>query len=255
MGAKKTPGGHVAPGDSTDTPAGEVLPALLPRHELREMINNAKRYGRAVKRNALLLGVELRRLQDARAHETYGRISFAQWAATEFADLDLTADAAKKLSRAGRAMLTLAENGRVNLDDPRTFPGATGARALASVLSSHGEQTMLQVFDNTPPERIVGATVNQTIAALLPPAQPATEPEPPAREDEEGDEDENPEDLPKEVQDLRDRVERLRDYLDDIMLADDADPITITRQYEHFLEDAEALRPALDAVLPTETPR
>jgi hypothetical protein len=253
MSAEKSPRGHMAPGDSTDTPAGEVLPALLPRHELREMINNAKRYGRAVKRNALLLAVELRRLQDARAHETYGRASFAQWAATEFADLDLTADAAKKLSRAGRAMLALAEHGRIDLNDPRTFPGATGARALASVLSSHGEQTMLQVFDNTPSERIVGATVNQTIAAVLPPAQPTTEPRPPAAED--NDEEQEVYEVSKEVQELRDRVERLRDLLDDIALADDADPVATTRQYEHFLEDAEALRPALHAVLPAEAPQ
>jgi hypothetical protein len=242
---------HVAPKD-TDPTAHETLPALLPRRELRPMIKDARKYARNAKRNGLLLAIELRRLQDARAHLTYGRKSFADWAADEFADLDLTKDTIKKLTLAGRSLIVLIEHGRVDLQRPSTLPGVTGARALTSVLANHDEQAMLRVFDNTPPERIVGATVKQTIAAVLPPAQPTAEPEPPAREDDQDEENEKPEDLPKEVQELRDRVERLRDLLDDLTLADDADPITIKRQYEHFLEDAQALKPALDAVLPTE---
>jgi hypothetical protein len=77
-----------------------------------------------------------------------------------------------------------------------------------------------------------------------------TQPEPPPSQDDDHDDDAY--EVPKEVRELRDRVERLRDYLDDIALADDADPITIARQYQHFLEDAEALRLVLDAVLPGE---
>lgn len=217
------------------------------------MINKARRYGRAFKRNGQLLAIELRRLQDAGAHQTYGRASFGAWAATEFADLDLSAENAKKLSQAGRALLVLQRNGKIDLDDARTFPGPTGARALSSVLASHGEQAMMAVFQNCPPDQIVGQTVAAATRAVLP--------QPPATAggaghqssfDPDDEDNEEPEEIPKLVQDLRDYIERLRDYLDDLAIADDADPIVIVRQYEHFVNDAQALRPVLDAVLPVE---
>jgi hypothetical protein len=249
--AKATPRGQLSPGGATETPTQEVLPAALPRDKLHEMIVKARRHGRAFKRSGALLAVELRRLQDAGAHTTYGCKSFGVWAAQEFSDLGLSVHHAKKLSQAGRAILALADSGRVNLDDARTFPGISGARELSPVLASHGEKGLNDVFDYIPEGEVVASTVKQAIAAVLPPAPPTATP-PPAIPHEDDEDDEQPEELPSEVQELRDRVERLRDLLDDIVLADDADPITIARQYEHFLEDAEALRPALDAVLPTE---
>jgi hypothetical protein len=229
----------------------EVLPVPLSKHELRPMINKARRYGRAFKRSGQLLAVELRRLQEAGAHQTYGRESFGAWAATEFADLDLTADNANKLSQAGRVLLALERNGRVDLEDPRTFPGATGARGLASALANHGERAMLAVYDACPEGHVVASTVSAGVRALLP-APPATatpkfEPDPDENED-----DDEPEEISKEVRELRSRVDRLHDYLHDISCADDADPVTVTRAYEHFLEDAQGLRPVLNAVLPAE---
>jgi hypothetical protein len=226
----------------------ETLPAPLSKHELRPMINKARRYGRAFKRNGQLLAVELRRLQEAGAHQTYGRASFGAWAATEFADLDLSADNANKLSQAGRVILLLERDKRVDLEDARTFPGATGTRALASVLASHGERAMLAVHAACPHEHIVATTVNTAAGALLPPPPPASTSPPPPHDDDEDEED--PEEIPKEVQELRDRIERLRDYLDDLAIADDADPVAISRQYEHFVTDAQALGPVLNAVLP-----
>lgn len=215
------------------------------------MINKARRHGRALKRNGQLLAIELRRLQDAGAHQTYGRASFGAWAATEFADLDLSAENAKKLSQAGRALLVLQRHGKVDLDDPRTYPGPTGARALSSVLASHGEQAMMAVFDHCPPEHIVGDTVAAGTRAVLPPAQSTTQTQSvPGEEDDEGEDE--PEEIPEEVEKLRTHVERLHDYLHDISCADDADPIAVARAYEHFLQDAQALRPVLDAVLPAE---
>jgi hypothetical protein len=212
------------------------------------MINRTRRHGRAVKRNAQLLAISLRQLQDAGAHQTYGRTSFAQWAATEFADLDLSADAIKKLSLAGRALLVLEHHGKLDPTDSRTFPGTSGARALSTVLSSHGEQAMLEVFDSCPSEHVVATTVNTAAGALLPPPQATTAP-PTTPHDDQEDNDE-PEEIPEEVEKLRSHVERLHDYLHDISCADDADPIAVARAYEHFLADAQALRPVLSAVLP-----
>jgi hypothetical protein len=231
-------------------PAQEVLQAPLSKQELRPMINKARRHGRALKRNGQLLAIELRRLQDAGAHQTYGRASFGAWAATEFADLDLSAENAKKLSQAGRALLVLQQHGKIDLDDPRTFPGPTGARALSSVLASHGEQAMLQVHQACPPDHIIGETVAAASRSVLPPAKDAATAEPAPEDD---DEDDELEELPEEVEKLRSHVERLHDYLHDISCADDADPIAVTRAYDHFLADAEALRPVLHAVLPGDT--
>jgi hypothetical protein len=250
MVAKKNPRGQLSPGGPAETPAPEVLPAARPKHELREMIVIARRHGRAFKRSGALLAVELRRLQDAGAHTTYGCKSFGVWAAQEFSDLGLSVHHAKKLSQAGRAILALADSGRVNLDDARTFPGISGARELSPVLASHGEKGLNDVFDYIPEGEVVASTVKQAIAAVLPPAPSAAAPPSAIPHEDDDEDDEQPEELPREVQELRDRVERLRDLLDDIVLADDADPVTIDRQYEHFLEDAEALRPVLDAVLP-----
>jgi hypothetical protein len=234
------------PSAATEPSTVEVLPALLSEHELRPIINKARKFGQAFKRDGQLLAVELHRLQEAEAHLTYGSKSFGSWASTEFADLELTSDNANKLSQQGRVILTLQRNGRVDLEDPDTFPGTTGARALASILANHNEQAMLEVFDACPEGHVVATTVGAAAGALLPPL--ASTPPPPPQDDD-GD-DEEPEEIPKSVQDLRDHIERLRDYLDDLAIADDADPVAIARQYEHFVSDAQALRPVLDAVLP-----
>jgi hypothetical protein len=227
----------------------EVLPAPLSRRDLQPMIRQARRYGRAVKGNGLLLAVALRQLQTSGAHLTYGRASFGAWAATEFADLDLSPENAKKLSQVGRVMLVLERHERVDLADPRTFPGTTGTRVLSSVLSTHSEQAMLDVYDHCPPGHVVANTVSAAVSALLPQPAITTMPEP-ARAWEE--DEEEPEEVSKEVQELRSRVDRLHDYLHDISCADDADPIAVARAYEHFLADAQDLGPVLNAVLPTE---
>jgi hypothetical protein len=213
------------------------------------MIRDTRRYARAVKRNTMQLAASLRQLQDAGAHLTYGRKSFAQWAATEFADLDLTADAVKKLCKSGRALLVLAQHERIDLTDHRTLPGTTGARALSAVLSSHGEQAALAVFDSCPPDHVSATTVSAAAGALLPPKPAAAAPPTPLHEDE----DEEPEDEPpEEVQRLQASIERIRDLLDELYLAEEIDPVAVQRAYDHLLEDTQALGSVLDAVLPVE---
>lgn len=154
----------------------DVLPAPLTRAQLRPMISAARRHLRSVERGALLLAVDLRRLQDAGAHLTYGRESFGAWAEGEFENL--SADTAKKLSAQGRVMLELADEGRVDLGDPRTFPGTTGVRALAGVADRYGTDGMLAVYDACPADRVVAATVAQAAARTFPP--PRRELKPPA---------------------------------------------------------------------------
>jgi hypothetical protein len=148
-------------------------------------------------------------------------------------------------------IVALQRKGRVDFKDPDTLPGTTGTRALVSVLANHDEQAMIEVFDACPEGDVVATTVSAVADAMLPP--------PPAKAAGRAghqsalnveDDPEEPEEIPKPVQDLRDHVERLQDYLHDISCADDADPIAVTRAYEHFLADAQSLKPVLDAVLP-----
>jgi hypothetical protein len=239
------------PSAATKPSTVEVLPALLSKHELRPIIAKARKFGQAFKRDGQLLAVELHLLQEAEAHLTYGRKSFGAWAATEFADLDLTADNANKLSQQGRVILALQRNGRVDPKNPGTFPGTTGTRALAPVLANHGEQALLQVFDACPEGHVVATTVGAAAGALLPPPLAST-PRAGGQSSFDDEDDEEPEEIPEEVEKLRSHVERLHDYLHDISCADDADPIAVARAYEHFLTDAQALKPVLDAVLPGE---
>jgi hypothetical protein len=236
----------------TKPPTVEVLPVLRSKPELRPMINKARKYARDFEQAGKLLAVELHRLQEAEAHLTYGRKSFGEWSEAEFADIGLTKDAANKLSQQGRLILLLESKGRVDLANPRTLPGATGVRALTSVLAKHGEDAMLKVFDAVPADTVVANTVKAAAGALLPPA-PATAGRAGNQSPLHVDNDpEEPEAVPLKVQNLRDHVERLRSYLDELACADDADPVTIAREYQHFVEDARDLKPVLDAVLPVE---
>jgi len=245
--------GHMSPeAPAISKPRGsngvEVLPALLSKNDLRPMIRDTRRYARSFRRSGLLLATSLRRLADAGAHTTYGRKSFAEWAAHEFSDLDLTPDAIKKLSAQGRVMLVLERYNRIALSDPSTFPGTSGARILSAVLSAHSEDDMLRVWDHCPAGHVVAETARRAAQSLLP-SPPATRAQPLEPDDVDQDEDEV-EECPR-LRDLRMRIDRLHDYLYEISLADD--PIMVRRSYRDFLEDAEGLRAALAAVLPAKT--
>jgi hypothetical protein len=68
----------------------------------------------------------------------------------------------------GAAVLPLS----VSLDDQTALlPGATGLRALAAVLSQHGEDTMLGVYDKAaqlrPGRAVVDSTVNLAVRGRL----------------------------------------------------------------------------------------
>jgi hypothetical protein len=189
----------------------------------------AKRHYRAAGRNLARFAADLRRLQDGEAHLTRGFSSFGAYAEHTFDGL--TAANAKKISTHGAVLLTLEHHERISLTDQASqMPGATGLRALAAVLSQHGEDTMLTVYDKAaqlrPGRAVVDTTVNLAIRGLLTPApaldipaalpavhqQPPAEGNPPVDDVDEDDPDEDPE----AVHELHDRLIEIRRVLDDL---------------------------------------
>ena len=201
---------------------GDVLGPPLTKGEARPLENQAKRHFRAAGRNLARFAVDLRRLQDGQAHLTRGFSSFGVYAEHTFDGL--SAANAKKISVQGAVLLVLEAHDRVSLDDAPGIPGATGLRALASVLSRHGEATMLAVYDRAallrPGRAVVDATVNQAVAELVAvPRPPAgTPPTMTARGPRRrragrrrtADED------PEAVHELHDRLIEIRRVLDDL---------------------------------------
>jgi len=121
-------------------PSSEVAPKSV-----RKLMAVATEHWTAIKTNSLKFCVDLRRLQDANAHELHGQTNFGSWAASEWDDLE--PNLARKLSAQGRILLLLDEHGRINLEKESTYPGVSGIRALASIEARLGTDTMLRVFD------------------------------------------------------------------------------------------------------------
>jgi len=195
--------------------AGEVLGPPLTKGEARPLENQAKRHFRAAGRNLARFAVDLRRLQDGQAHLTRGFSSFGVYAEHIFDGL--SAANAKKISVQGAVLLVLERHDRVALDSP-DLPGATGLRALATVLSRHGERTMLAIYDRAamlrPGRAVVDATVNEAVAQLLAPRLPVSPDQTPGS-DEPLDDEERDEDS-EAVHELHDRLIEIRRALDDL---------------------------------------
>jgi hypothetical protein len=153
----------------------EVLGPRLTKGEARPLETQAKRHYRAAGRNLARFAADLRRLQDGEAHLTRGFSSFGAYAEHTFDGL--SAANAKKISIQGAVLLALEEHDRISLDEQTSqLPGATGLRALAVVLSQHGEDAMLAIYDKAsqlrPGRAVVDSTVNLAVHGLLasPPA-------------------------------------------------------------------------------------
>jgi hypothetical protein len=213
----------------------ELLGPRLTKGEARPLENQAKRHYRAAGRNLARFAADLRRLQDGEAHLTRGFASFGAYAEHTFDGL--SAANAKKISVQGAVLLVLEQHGRVSLDElTNQLPGATGLRALAAVLSQHGENTMLAIYDKAaalrPGRAVVDSTVNLAVHGLLtpPPASldaPSAdhEPTPPAPGDKpvdvddqepDDDQDDDPLEDPEAVHELHDRLIEIRRALDDL---------------------------------------
>jgi len=217
----------------------ELLGPRLTKGEARPLETQAKRHYRAAGRNLAKFAADLRRLQDGEAHLTRGFSSFGAYAEHTFDGLSATN--AKKISIQGAVLLVLEQHHRIALDDPTgLLPGATGLRALAAVMSQHGEDTMLAIYDTAaklrPGRAIVDSTVNLAVHGLIAPPPQPTEPddhdEPPAGgqlsdvgagagrnvdldvdEDLDVDQD-DPDEDPEAVHELHDRLIEIRHALD-----------------------------------------
>jgi hypothetical protein len=216
-----------------DSEPQELLGPRLTKGEARPLENQAKRHYRAAGRNLARFAADLRRLQDGEAHLTRGFSSFGAYAEHTFDGL--SAANAKKISTQGAVLLVLERRERISLDEQTALlPGATGLRALAAVLSQHGEDTMLRVYDTAaqlrPGRAVVDTTVNLAVRGMLTPpvrlqvpaALPAVHEQPPAAGDtpvdvvdEDLDED-DPDEDPEAVHELHDRLIEIRRALDDL---------------------------------------
>jgi hypothetical protein len=208
----------------------ELLGPRLTKGEARPLENQAKRHYRAAGRNLARFAADLRRLQDGEAHLTRGFSSFGAYAEHTFDGL--SAANAKKISIQGAVLLALEHHRRISLDEQTSqLPGATGLRALAAVLSQHGEDTMLAVYDKAaqlrPGRAVVDSTVNLVVRGMLiPPVQlqppdalPTGHEQPPAGVDQTVDEDlddDDPDEDPEAVHELHDRLIEIRRALDDL---------------------------------------
>jgi hypothetical protein len=210
----------------------ELLGPRLTKGEARPLENQAKRHYRAAGRNLARFAADLRRLQDGEAHLTRGFSSFGAYAEHTFDGL--SAANAKKISIQGAVLLALEEHGRISLDDQTgQLPGATGLRALSVVMSQHGEDTMLAIYDKAarlrPGRAVVDRTVNLAVHGFLAPAPaldthaadhkpspPATGTKPDEDDDQEPDEDDDPFEDPEAVHELHDRLIEIRRALDDL---------------------------------------
>jgi hypothetical protein len=211
----------------------EVLGPRLTKGEARPLETQAKRHYRAAGRNLARFAADLRRLQDGEAHLTRGFSSFGAYAEHTFDGL--SAANAKKISIQGAVLLALEQHGRISLDEQTSqLPGATGLRALAVVLSQHGEDAMLAIYDKAaqlrPGRAVVDSTVNLAVHGLLtpPPAldtptapdadheRPSAGDTPVDGDDQEPDEDDDPLEDPEAVHELHDRLIEIRRALDDL---------------------------------------
>jgi hypothetical protein len=212
----------------------ELLGPRLTKGEARPLETQAKRHYRAAGRNLARFAADIRRLQDGEAHLTRGFSSFGAYAEHTFDGL--SAANAKKISIQGAVLLALEEHDRVSLDEQTSqFPGATGLRALAAVLTQHGEDAMLAIYDKAsqlrPGRAVVDSTVNLAVHGLLTPPPtldtPAGpeghEPSPPTAgekpvdgDDHEPDKDDDPLEDPEAVHELHDRLIEIRRALDDL---------------------------------------
>jgi hypothetical protein len=148
----------------------EVLGPRLTKGEARPLEAQAKRHYRTAGKNLARFAADLRRLQDGEAHLTRGFSAFGVYAEHTFDGL--SAANAKKISVQGAVLLVLERHDRISLTDQGSvLPGATGLRALAAVLSQHGEDTMLGVYDMAaslrPGRAVVDTTVNLAVRGLL----------------------------------------------------------------------------------------
>jgi hypothetical protein len=157
-----TTGRHLSPaprrgaGHDHARTAQELLGPRLTKGEARPLETQAKRHYKAAGRNLAKFAADLRRLQDGEAHLTRGFSSFGAYAEHTFDGL--SAANAKKISIQGAVLLALEHHQRITLDDTAgPLPGATGPRALATVLTGAAQSGIDRQRPHVPDQAVCGA--------------------------------------------------------------------------------------------------
>lgn len=204
----------------------ELLAKRLDKSEARKIERSLKRHVKSFQASGLLVALDLRKLQNGEAHLVRGFSSFGEYIESE-TEGQIGKQNAKQLSRVGQVLLDLQEAKR--LDSMDTFSeaaslpiGVTGARALATVDGSRGQETMLRVFDKALELNgfVSSNSVELAVQLLLPESKdelPEIEVKisvPEAESDEEESDDGNGRrELPEWVHSIRDRLYDLDDAI------------------------------------------
>lgn len=125
-------------------PAEIVEPLFQKPSEARPFVNQAIKHFKEAKRATIQVMADLCLLHDRGAHVVYGEPRFAVWAANTFDGLGVSN--VENLIHAGRVVQELDRAGRIDLSTPEGV-GTTALRALSPVLTKHGADKMLEVFD------------------------------------------------------------------------------------------------------------
>ena len=149
----------------------EILQRRMEKGEAYRIERKLKKHVKQFERSGLLVAIDLRLLQDGEAHLVRGYPAFGEYIQAE-TEGEISAANAKKLSHAGAALLVLQTKGRLpTLDETTKLPiGITGARALAAILTKHGPETMVKVYDKALSinELVSGQAVQTAVQILLP---------------------------------------------------------------------------------------
>lgn len=152
----------------------EILQRRMDKGEAYKLERKLKSHVRNFERSGLLVALDLRKLQDGEAHLVRGHPNFGSYIEAETGG-EISAENAKKLSRAGAVLLLLEQAKRLpDLDragDKTKLPiGITGARALAAVLSKRGPDVMLAIYDKALEinKLVSGQAVQTAVQTLIP---------------------------------------------------------------------------------------
>lgn len=154
----------------------EILEKRLDKSGALKLERKLKQHVKHFERSGLLVAMDLRLLQDGQAHLVRGHPNFGAYIEAE-TDGEISAENAKKLSRAGAVLLLLQTEGRLpsleTMSEASKLPiGITGARALAAILTKLGPGAMLATYDKALEiNQLVSGNSVQVATQILMPAQ------------------------------------------------------------------------------------
>lgn len=185
----------------------EILPVPYTPPELDKVERKALTLYTGIQRNTVVFAAYIRKLFEHDAHRLRGYPNFGEYIETRFEGL--SAVNAMNLNRQGNVVLILEREGRIDLNDPESYPGTTGLRELSKAIKDFGEDTMLAIYDKAAQSgrRVTDKSVKAATALLIQPVVP--ELTAPALNEVDEDELEQEDHQPIKVQELIDRIRDL----------------------------------------------